>query len=215
MGGKKLMIVMGVLGVVTFAAAFVLTQMLRPAAEPEISPREASREEARRMAVTGLESMQLGLRESKLENLINDLNRQKTELRLRNRAMDERERRIKLASGQLAEASRELESMRLQLAAPLVRLKGLKKSLEATRLIITREETVNLKGIAKTYEAMATDSSSKAFEAMCKGNQMKDAAKILQFMSDRGRAKLLSSMPDQALTAQLLDMMKTIRQEEG
>ena len=101
------------------------------------------------------------------------------------------------------------------MAAPLVRLKGLKKSLEQRRLIIAREETENRSRIAKTYEQMTTDSGSKVIEAMCKGSQIKDAAKILQFMSDRSRAKLLSSLSDQTLTAKLFDMMKTIRQEEG
>jgi len=215
MSGKKLVIVAAVLGVVSFAVSFVLTQMFGPDPVLESTAVQTTAEQAKTMALSGLESMQLTVRESKLENLINELNRQKKELSRRSRALDDRERQINVAAGQLAEAARELESMRLQLAAPLVRLKSLKKSLDETRLIITREERVNLQGIAKTYEAMNTESSGKVIEAMCKGNQIRDAAKILQFMTDRGRAKLLSSLTDQALTAQLFDMMKKIRQEEG
>ena len=214
MSGKKMVIVAGVLGVVSFGGAFVLTQMFRPAPAPDAQGPTTS-QQAANLALSGLESMQMSVRESKLENLTSELNRQKMDLSKRSRQLDNRERQIKVAAGQLAEAARDLESMRLQLAAPLVRLKSLKESLEQTRLTISREETTNLKGIAKTYEQMSTESSSKVIEAMCTGNQIRDAAKILQFMSDRGRAKLLSSLSDQSLTARLFDMMKTIRQEEG
>jgi len=47
---------------------------------------------------------------------------------------------------------------------------------------------------------------------MCDNGQTDDAVKILTFMTERTRAKLLEGMPDPAKAAELTNMMKRIKQ---
>lgn len=210
MSGKKLMIVVVALGLVSFAGAFVMTQMFQPEANLAMSPEELRRGQEEKTTVAGIEAMKMG-DNAQLENLIKEVENEKVRLARRGRDLDAREQGIQIAAGKLQEAARELESMRLGLAAPLVKLKGAKKALEETRVKIKLEEVANLKNIAKTVEAMDTESGGKLIEGMWK-SQQDDAAKCVYYMTERGRAKLLSSMSP-ALVAELFKEMKKIQQE--
>jgi len=216
MSGKKLMIMVVALGVVSFAGTFVMTQMFQPAVNFAMSPEKLSQEEKEKTTLAGIEAMNIG-DNVQLDNLMQEVERERDQLTLRERDMDDREQRIQMALEQLQEKTRELESMRLQLAGPLVKLKGLKRDLEQTRLKIAMEEELNLKNNAKTIEQMDPEAGSKLIEEMCdvEKGQIDDAAKYLHYMSDRGKAKLLSNITNPDVTVELLKRMKTIQQEEG
>jgi len=214
MSGKKLIIIVAVLALASFGGTFVMTQMLQPKVEPVMTPEKLKRAEQDKTTLAGIEKTAMGDR-VQLGSLIEEVKRLKVKLTRETQALAEREKRIQISAGQLQEAARELESMRLQLAAPLVKLKGLKQELEETRLKITLEETANLKNNAKTLEQMKSDKASKMLEDMCKGSQMEDAARLLHFTNDRTKGDLLSNITDTTVTAKLFDMLKKIRQEEG
>ena len=215
MRGKKLLIVMIALGLVSFGGAFVLTQMLQGPPETAGSAETGGSAEDDSALAGGADREQLSGREVDLEKLIDDLQREKEELDQRLRALDEREQRITIAADQIKKASLELESMRVQLAAPLVRLKGLIQNLEDTRVLIPKEQVARLQDNAKTLAAMTAERSAGIITSMCAGERMDDAARVLWFVPDRDRAKLLGAMTDEKVTADLLDIVKKIRQEEG
>ena len=214
MTGKKWLIVMVVLGLASFGGALVLTRMFSQSPELAKTEEMIRREEVEKKAQAGADLLKLAPREVDLEKLISDLRRKKRGLAQRLRALDEREKQVKIAADQLKTASLELENMRVQLAAPLVRLKGLIQSLEDTHVRIEQEEGEKLQAIAKTLASVAAERSSRIIVAMCAAGRVSDAAKILSNIPVRQRAKLLDSVTDESVTTRLLDELRTIEQAQ-
>lgn len=215
MSGKKMLIIMVVLGLVAFSGAFVLTRVFQESPETPESGKTGGGAESESTPLAGAETVMLSPREVALEKLISDLQHEKQQLDQRLRALNERKQRIAIAADQIKTASLELESMRVQLAAPLIPLKGLIQNLEATRILIRKEQVARLEDNAKTLAAMTADKSAGIVTSMCAGERMDDAARVVWFMPDRDRAKMLGAMPDDKVVAELLDRVKKIRQEEG
>ena len=215
MSGKKLLIIMIVLGLVTFSGAFVLTRVFQESPETSGSGKTGGGAEAESTPLAGAETVMLSPREIALEKLIGDLQHEKQQLDQRLQALNERKQRITIAADQIKTASLELESMRVQLAAPLIPLKGLIQNLEDTRILIPKEQVARLQDNAKTLAAMTADRSAGIVTSMCAGERMDDAARVVWFMPDRDRAKMFGAMLDEKVVAELLDRVKKIRQEEG
>jgi len=215
MSGKKLLVIMGVLGLVSFATAFVLTQMFRTAPEVRKTEEMIRQEQADRAALAGVETLKLGPREIELEKLIKELKRKRAELHQRTRNLEQREKRIQVAINQLKAEAAELETLRVQLAAPLVRLNELKQGIDKTRVMIAQSEDAKLKALAKTFAAMPPESSGGIITSMCADERIDHAAKIVWYMNDRDRAKLLAAITDAKVTGMLLERFTKIQQEKG
>lgn len=214
MSGKKLIIVMAVLGVVSFAGTFVLSRWLGGSNSPSDSNKNAKELEEQNPETQALAKIEaLTPKGQQLEQLIKEIRKKTLDVRRKSRELNEREKHIRIAREQLNKDAKDLESLRVQLAAPLLRLKEMMEELKRTRVNITKLETASLKRIAKVYEKMDTEKSGKQLMGMCANNQMDDAAKILHFMSTKGKAKVLAEITDTKLATQLVNKMKKVREE--
>ena len=162
--------------------------------------------------------------EMQLKNLIQDVREKMQEYSNRLQALAVRERRLQVTQDVLKEDIENLNSLRIELASTIANLKSERDKLLKSRLEIDQTEKVNLVSIAATYDKMEVTGASKILVNMCgtqdtstmqhneTGSSFNDAVKILHYMTERTKAKLLaelaSSEPD--LAAALCQRLKQI-----
>jgi septal ring factor EnvC (AmiA/AmiB activator) len=213
MSGKKLLIVMGLVAVVCFGAAFVLTMLAGSSGEvaPPTAETAVALDASAGAALAQIET--LNPREQQLDELIREVRQRIEAVRRRSREQDEREKRLEMLQEQLQKDAKELETLRVQLAAPLIRLREIRDELAKTRVQIAREEQTNLMRTAKIYEKMPGEQGGRLLQGMCENEQIEDAVKILFYMSEKGVARLMAEFPDESLAAELFTRLKTVREE--
>ena len=221
MTGKKLVIiVIGGLGLLSFAVSFVLSTFLGGSPQPASAGpggEDASGAQGRALAQMGGLGQPAVLPKAKqLDELIKEVRFRIHEYRRKQKALERREKRLGLAEELLKKQAKDLESLRMELVAPLTGLRETRAKLEQTRILIAKQEETNLKRTAAVYEKMDATSGGGIFVQMCADGQENDAVKILYCMSERAAAKLLAEIErtDQPLAAKLSAMMKRIQPEE-
>ena len=221
MTGKKLVIiVIGGLGLLSFAVSFVLSTFLGGSPQPASAGpagEGASGAQGRALAqMSGLGQPAVLPKAKQLDELIKEVRFRIQEYRRKQEALERREKRLRLAEELLKKQAKDLESLRMELVAPLTGLRETKAKLEQTRILIAKQEETNLKRTAAVYEKMDATSGGGIFVQMCADGQESDAVKILYCMSERAAAKLLAEIErtDQPLAAKLSAMMKRIQPEE-
>jgi len=137
-----------------------------------------------------------------------------------------REQRLQMAQDVLKEDIGKLNDLRVELSSAVERLKRERDALGKLRIAIDKAEQVNLKSIASAYDRMDSSSASKILTNMCvrkssdpsrkeyggTGSNMDDAVKILHYMAERTKAKLLAEMvnSEPRLAAVLCEHLKRI-----
>ena len=211
MSGKKLIVIVGVLAVVSFTVAFFVTGLVSSPSEP--APLRAGEKVQSPQTVELAQMEKLTLRGDQLEELMRAVKQKSEEVYRRNRQLDEREKRLTVAQDALRKDAQALDNMRVQLAAPLLRLKEMKAEIDGARITIKRIEAANMKRIAKVYEKMPSEQGGAILTGMCRNNQIEDAARILHLMSDKGAARTLGAISDAKITAELFKRLKTMSVE--
>lgn len=220
MRGKKRIIILAVLGVLSFAASYVVSGWLSgkkagPALqEPSRQAQQGLLEIGEIPTPASVQPVTISMKERELDRLAKELRLKISVCNAKQREMEKQQKRIQLAEELLAKHAKELETLRVQLVAPLTRLREAKADLESTRVLIAKREKANLKHTAAIYEKMDTASGSEILAGMCKNKQEDDVVKILFYMSERAAAKLLAEIPDKDIAAGLCQKLKKI-QEEG
>jgi flagellar motility protein MotE (MotC chaperone) len=156
----------------------------------------------------------IGMKERELDRLARELRLKIGVYNGKQRELEKQQKRIHVAEELLAQHAKELEALRMQLVAPLTRLREAKADLESTRVLVAKEEKANLKHTAAIYEKMDTAIGGEILTSMCKNSQEDDVVKILFYMSERAAAKLLAEIPDKDIAAELCQKLKKV-QEEG
>ena len=211
MNGKKLIVVVSVLAVASFTVAFLVTAMMSDSPQPASATSGDEKVGAQTAALAKAEH--LLPRGQQLEDLIRTVGQKIAEVDRRDRQLDEREKRLAVAQEALRKDAQALDSMRVKLASPLLRLKEMKAEIDSSRVIIRRTEAVNLKRIAKIYEKMPSEQGGATLARMCRNNQIDDAAKILHLMTEKGAAKILGAIPDDKINGELFMKLKAMSVE--
>jgi flagellar motility protein MotE (MotC chaperone) len=238
MSKSKKVVIMAAVGLVSFAGAFVFAWLTYPS--PADHPKGAEHGavagaqpgEGKTLPEPGLtETGDLGsgpmkktLTEQQLKNLIQDVRGKMREYDNRLQTLTVSERRLQMAQDMLKEDIANMNNLRVELAAAVVNLKNERDKLLKSRLKIDQAEKVNLVSIAGTYDKMESSSASKILTNMCTAGEAQggkssqahssydDAVKILYYMEDRTKAKVLaemaSSKPD--LAAALCERLKHV-----
>ncbi len=124
------------------------------------------------------------------------------------------EERLKSSETMLNEDMEKLENMRIELASTLDRLTSEHAKLEQSKVEIAHTERRNLMAVAATYDKMDSASASKILANMSQSSDVSasDAVKILYYMGDRQKAKVLAEMSnaEPALAAYFCQKMKKI-----
>ena len=211
MSRKKLIIAVSVLAIASFTVAFLVTSMMSESGAPAPAASGDEKDNAQTAALAKAEH--LLPRGQQLEDLIRTVGQKIAEVDRRDRQLDEREKRLAVAQEALRKDAQALDSMRVQLASPLLRLKEMKAEIDNSRVIIRKTEAVNLKRMAKVYEKMPSEEGGKILAGMCRNNQIDDAAKILHLMSEKGAAKIFSAIPDEKINSELFNKLKAMSTE--
>ena len=140
------------------------------------------------------------------------------------KGLELKEQRLQIAQDVLKEDVEELNNLRVELTSIVASLKGERDKLLKSRVEVAQTEKANLMSIAATYDKMDATSAGKILTNM---NQMEssrhrsdsgidDAVKILHYMTERTRAKLLAELvtSEPKLAAVLCRRLKQIIEEK-
>ena len=166
-----------------------------------------------------------GLTEKQLKNLVYEVREKINDYESKEKELGLREARLEMTQETLKKDIDELNRLRVELAALVANLKEQKSRLLETRAEIDKSEKANLTSIAATYDKMDPASASKIISSMCakqmesgrvQGGPFDDAVKILFYMTERTKAKLLSEMvtSEPKLAAILCERLKEIVEQK-
>jgi len=221
MTGKRRIIILAALAVVSFGLSFVVSSWMGGPSAPksvltaqqDLSQYQQGAELATAEG-TPPRRASIALAEKELADLIKEVRLRIDSCKKKEKDLEKREKRIRQAGEMLKQQAQELEALRMQLVAPLGNIREAIAELENSRIRISEEEQANIKRIAAICEKMDPASGSEMLMGMCQNKQEDDAAKILRYMSERSAGKLLSEMSNKDLAARLCEKLKVL-QEEG
>lgn len=213
----KIIILVGI-AVVGFGGSYLASSLLggkkQPATQPVGEQAKGLSDAFGPILASAGQPITIGMRETELTALIREVRVKIDDYRKKEKKLEKREKRIRIAGKVLKQQAEELEALRVRLVSPLTRIKDAIAELESTRIRIDKTEQSNIKRIAAICEKMDATSSSQMLTRMCKNNQEDDATKILYYMSERSAGKLLSEITDKTLAAKLVGKLQKI-QEKG
>jgi len=204
----KKILIFGGAGVVSFAAAFAISWVFgKPEAggEPTTAEKQAVQEQAAGIgpageaiegAVTADESQKRAMTEKQLRSLIYEVREKISEYNAKLKQLQEQEERLGVAQGSLKKEIEKLDGLRVELASTMALLKEQQEKLNKSRIEIAKVEQQNFTAIGATYDKMEAASASKILVSMSKSQDgsQNDAVKILYYMTDRTKAKLLAEL---------------------
>ena len=234
---KKLIIMTTAAGLLSFAGAFVFAWLTKPspAIRPDGSEQPALADgetepgplqlQAGAMGIAGVvsETMEKAMTEKQLKNLVHDVREKIQEYNNKLLGLKVREQRLQVAQDELKKDIEKLSSLQIELASIIANLKNERDKLLKSRIEIAQTEKVNLLSIAATYDKMDVSGASKILTNMCagidldkmqdsEGGSFDDAVKILHYMTERTKAKLLAELAtsEPSLAAVLCQRLKQI-----
>ena len=162
-----------------------------------------------------------GLSEKQLKSLIHEVREKIRVYEGKMKELELREERLAVTQETLKKDIDELNRLRVELASLVSNLKEQRSRLMETKAQISQNEKSNLAAIAATYDKMDPTSASQIISSMCEkqmetgriqGGTIDDAVKILFYMTERTKAKLLAEMvtKEPKLAAVLCQRLKEI-----
>lgn len=145
-------------------------------------------------------------------------------------SLQTREHRLQMTADSLKKDIENLNNLRVNLATTVAGLKEERDKLLKSRMEIAQAEKANLAKIAATYDKMDSASASKILSSMCAwfpqsgvpsqtqrgpasaDSNMDDAVKILHYMTERTKAKVLAELvtSEPKLAAALCEKLKQV-----
>lgn len=208
---KKFLLLTIVLGLVSFAGSFGFMWFTGKAKQKAIAQKQIEQETMvpatasnNSQSVPNLEPSTKYLAEQQLNNLIHELRGKMQDYDKKLDNLKVREQRLQLTQDILKQDIEKLNNLQIELASITANIKSEQDKLVKSRLEIEKQETNNLASIAATYDKMDSSSASIIITNMCEKpdsgretsgiKSFDDAVKILYFMGDRTKAKLLADL---------------------
>jgi len=229
---KKLIIIVAAAGLVSFAGAFCFSWFTKSSGYPK-SPEPGQQTAAEQQAafqqpkskvpMTDLlgevdAKRKRAMTEKQLKDLIFEVRERIEEYDNKLEDLKLREQRIEVAQDTLKKDIKQLEDLRVELATTVASIKTERDKLLQSRIKIAQTERDNLMVIAATYDKMDSEAAGKILTNMSKAQQdsSNDAVKILHYMTDRTRAKLLAALAttEPKLAAYFCNKLKLITEVE-
>jgi hypothetical protein len=165
------------------------------------------------------------LNDKQLKSLVYEVREKIHDYENKSRELEVREARLQMTQETLKKDIEELNQMRVEMAALVANLKEQRSKLLETRAEIAQSERSNLTAIAATYDKMDAGSASKILNSMCakqmesgrlQGGPIDDAVKILFYMTERTKAKVLGEIvtSEPKLAAVLCARLKEIVEQK-
>jgi len=234
---KKRIIITAAVGLVSFGGAFVFAWLTKPAPESQSSrlnesmlaghetELELPQPTAGTMSHVGLgdEKTRKAMTEKQLKSLIHEVREKIRDYDDQLQGLQTREQRLQVAQEMLKKDIDELNNLRVELASAVSSLKEQQEKLRKSRVEVARAEKNNLISMAAAYDKMDSASAGKILTNMSRtqdgrlgGSNLDDAVKILHYMSERTKAKLLAELvgSEPKLTAVFCQRLKRIVEEK-
>lgn len=228
---RKLIIMVAAIGIVSFAGMFTfawLTKTTPQVQSPEAEQTTSARQQAdlkltqpqmpttSSLAAVG-SKMGKAMTEKQLKSLVYEVREKIQEYDHKLQGLEIREQRLQTAQETLRTDIEELNNLRIELASTVARLKSEQDKLLKSRVEIAKTEKNNLISIAATYDKMDSASAGIILTNMsqAQNNNSDDAVKILHYMSERTKAKILASIAETepAISAYFCKRLRQIAEE--
>jgi DNA repair exonuclease SbcCD ATPase subunit len=235
---KKRIIMVAAVGIVSFTGAFVVARLTKKAPasfagepnESKVAGLEANLEFPRPQGgalgtiTADTESgFKKAMTEKQLKNLVYEVREKMQTYNDKLRSLEAWEQRLQMTQDTLKKDTENLNNLRIELASAVTSLKEQRDKLLKSQIEIAKTEKANLTSIAATYDKMDAARASEIFVSMCaskaqagvvadKDSSMDDAVKILYYMTERTKAKLLEELvsSEPKLAAALCQKLKQI-----
>jgi flagellar motility protein MotE (MotC chaperone) len=215
---KKLIIITAFAGLVSFAGAFALgwfTQTRSGQTDEPGHPAVASVDTVQEVPRPIIETTgAIGtvsdnerkiMTEKQLRNLVFEVREKVQEYNNKLQDLTLREQRLQRTQDTLKQDIQNLENLRIELATIVADIKSERDKLLKSRLEIDQTERENLVLLAATYDKMDSSSASKILVSLCtsqtqpgvidsQSSGFDEAVKILYYMTERTKAKLLAEL---------------------
>ena len=238
---KKKIIITAAAGLLSFGGAFVFAWLTNPspASQSDESKQSATTGNETELALPKPQIGAIGavdaapgplkssLTEQQLRNLIQDVRLKMRQYNNKLQVLGVREQRLQMAQDVLKQDIKNLSNLQTELASTTAILKSERDKLDKSKLEIDLAEKTNLVSIAASYDKMDSSSASTILTHMCgvtdpnqaQSNEVSsrqgsfdDAVKILHYMTERTKAKLLAEIATSkpSLAAALSQRLKRI-----
>jgi hypothetical protein len=153
--------------------------------------------------------------EKQLKDLVYEVREKIREYDNKLQGLASREQKLQTAQEMLKKDIQDMDNLRIELASMVSAIKGEQDKLEKSRINISNIEKNNLASIAATYDKMDAAQAGKILSNMNRADD-NDAVKILYYMSDRTKAKVLASIAETepAVSAEFSQRLKRITEKE-
>ncbi|HIJ53661.1 MAG TPA: hypothetical protein HPP66_10980 [Planctomycetes bacterium] len=232
---KKLIIMIAAAGLVSFAGAFLVGSFTK-ASPVRVSEDSSRPEDAATDTVAGPglpqptgtvgtvdEVKGKAMTEKRLKSLVFDVRQKIEEYDNKLQRARQREQRLQIAQDTLKKDIEDLNNLRIELASIVASLKEQRDKLQQSRVGVDRDEKTNLVKLAATYDKMDSVSAGKILTNMCTkqiqgtdvvwaAGSLDDPVKILHYMTERTKAKVLAELvtSEPTLAALLCRRLKQI-----
>lgn len=221
---KKMLIIIGAAGLVSFGGTFFIGLKTKKSPPPSVQAVEPPAADANTERLS-LASPALHLpaaedtagtkdiTEKQLKDLVFEVREKISEYDNKLKELELREKNLQAARDALKKDANELDALRIELTSTLSSIKSEQEKLEKMMIQITLTEENNLKSIAATYDKMDSAQAGKILSNMTQsGRGADDAIKILYYMSERTKAKVLAAIAETepAVSANFSQRLKKI-----
>jgi paraquat-inducible protein B len=212
---KKLIIMMAAAGLISFAGAFVFARLTNKA--PVRASDESNKPTVAAVAKPLLPQPEAGtmspedskmrkaMTEKRLKNLIFEVREKIREYDSKLQVLEVQGQRLQITRDALKKDIENLNNLQIELVSTVAGLKEQRNKLLKARVDVTKKEKANLVSTAATFDKMDAQSASKILTSMCTkqiksadvgelDNGLKDAIKILHYMTERTKAKVLAEL---------------------
>lgn len=232
---KKILLITAAVGMLGFVGAFATGWLTRPAAVMGSPPPTEANETGPTRTPNGAPRQMLttsptatddsantrAMTEEQLKDLIYEVREKIQEYNTKLNNLGKGEERLLMAQQTLKKDIETLNNLRVDLAATVANLKMERDMLLKTRIEVEQAEKGNLLAIAAAYDKMDAIRASEILTNMAvgqsqnggaRGVNIDDAVKILYFMQDRTKAKVLAELviAEPALAALLCQKLKQV-----
>jgi len=231
----KAIVITAAAGVVSFGGAFAVSWFTRPA--PTEAAMAEGQPDAAQSHKTGEPQLQVltptagspgdntgtrAMTEQQLKELVYELREKMQEYDQKLKSLEKDRERLQIAQQGLKKDIETLNNLRVDISATAAGVKTERDMLLKTRVEVEQTEKANLTAIAAAYDKMDATRASEILRSMAVGQSQSgtaakkvsadDAIKILHFMQDRTKAKVLAEMAatEPALAATLCQRLKQV-----
>lgn len=231
---KKVILITAAAGLLSFLGAFGAAWFTRPASvkgaapnEPQAQAATVARAAPQMLTPTSTpaddSANTRAMTEEQLKELIFEVREKITEYNTKIQNLDKEKQRLVVAQQTLQQDITELNSLRVDLAATVANLRNERDMLQKTRVEVEQAEKGNLMAIAAAYDKMDPVRAGEILSNMAmsqsqngganRSTNIEDAVKILFYMQERTKAKVLAELAttEPALAALLCQKLKQVK----